>query len=123
MIDFTSTTGQVRLLISDVDEQNQILTDDMIDGFLALAGSPRRAAADALDAIATSEALIGKVIRSQDLSTDGAKVAEALRGHARQLRAQADAEDDALAPLDVAVFEFRPYPTSYGPEAAEFEVL
>jgi hypothetical protein len=55
----------------------------------------RRAAADALDTIATSEVLVSKVIRTQDLSTDGAKVADALRKQAQVLRQQADAADAA----------------------------
>lgn len=120
-IDYTTPTGQLRLLISDVDETNQVLSDDMIDGYLAMWGvttgditasraTVKRAAADALDAIATSEALVSKVIRTQDLSTDGPKTATALRDHAARLRAQADVddEDDDGGYVDVA--EFTPYP-------------
>lgn len=112
-IDYTSPVGKVRLLISDVDENNLVLTDDMINGYLDMhsgEGRVRRAAADALDAIATSEALISKVIRTQDVSTDGAKVADALRKQAATLRAQADAEDDAASDSFAEVLEFVPYP-------------
>jgi hypothetical protein len=118
-IDYTTERGQVRLLTADVDEANLTLDDAMIDGYLALhAGSPskiRRAAADALDAIATSEALVSKVIRTADgRTTDGAKVADALRKHAQQLRAEADQVDEDTAWDDDAsgfgVTEFAPYP-------------
>jgi hypothetical protein len=61
----------------------------------------RRAAADAVDALATSEALISKVIKTEDLQTDGAKLANALIQRAIQLRRQADKEEDALE-LDTA---------------------
>jgi len=119
-IDFTSVRGQVRLLTSDVDETNLVLSDEMIDGYLQLhagrAGQIRRAAADALDAIATSEALIGKVMRTADgRSTDGAKVADALRKHAAGLRTEADAQDEDAAWSDDGAFgvtEFAPYPRS-----------
>jgi hypothetical protein len=94
-IDYETPLGQVRLLISDVNDAEPILTDTHINGFLGLNGeNVRRAAADALDAIASSEALVSKAIRTQDLQTDGAKVADALRKHADRLRAQADAEMD-----------------------------
>ncbi len=112
-IDYNTEVGQVRLLIADVNESNLVLTDDQIDGLLAMEAGVKRAAAAALDAIAVSEVLVSKVIRSQDLTTDGAKVADALRALARQLRGQAD-EDDNAGFLDV--IEFHPYP---GPEATE----
>lgn len=132
-IDYTQATGQVRLLISDVDQQNEILSDDMIAGFLSRYGvaadgptTPRgpvsRAAADALDTIATSEALVGKVIRTGDgLSTNGATVADALRKHAAALRARAleEDEDDGTAGGYFGVAEFQPYPYPAYPEAAE----
>lgn len=134
-ITFTEATGQVRLLISDVDEANFILSDDMIAGYLAgygTAGSgpvlPRgpilRAAADALDAIATSEALVSKVMQTVDgLQTDGAKVANSLRTRADSLRRQADREDgispDGPADAYFGVAAFRPFPSQR--EASEWE--
>lgn len=54
------------------------------------------AAAQALDTIASDEALTSRIIRTQDLSTDGPKTAVVFREHATRLRAQADkAVDDA----------------------------
>jgi hypothetical protein len=100
-IDYAQPLGQVRLLISDVDEANPILDDAQVQGFLAInAGHLRRAAADALDAIADSETLVSKVLKTQDLSTDGAKVADSLRAHADRLRSQAEDDDFAFDIVD-----------------------
>lgn len=65
----------------------------------------KRAAADAIDALANNEALILKKIKTEDLETDGAVVANALRAGARNLRQQADAEDEA----DSAFFDVIPF--------------
>ena len=93
-MDFTTPVGQVRLLISDLSPDEPLLSDDMIRGYLTLAGDNlRRAAAEALDAIASSEVLVSKVIRTQDRATDGAAVAAELRKHAAALRRRADEED------------------------------
>lgn len=94
-IDYDSPLGQVRLLISDVQSgDGQILDDMQILGFLSLNDkNVRRAAADALDAIASSETLVSKVITTQDLQTDGSKVAQSLRNHADRLRSQANSDD------------------------------
>lgn len=105
-IDFNTALGQVRLLAADVNEADYALTDEMVAGYLTRYGltaseSPQghrgavnRAAADMIDAIATSEALIGKVISTVDgLKTDAAKLADSLRKHAASLRAQADKDE------------------------------
>lgn len=65
----------------------------------------KRAAADAIDALANNEALILKKIKTEDLETDGAAVANSLRNGARQLRLQADDEDKA----DSAFFDIIPF--------------
>ena len=92
--DPTTDAGMVRLLLNDVDETREVFTDAEIDAFLSLeGGSIKRAAAQAIDTNASNEALASKVLRTQDLSTDGAKVAAAMREHADRLRAQADDED------------------------------
>ncbi len=118
-IDYTTALGQLRLLISDADETAFILDDAQITGFLAMHGvdatasgtaltDVRRAAADALDAIASSESLVSKKIRTQaGVSTDGPAVAADLRKHAASLRALADESDDGGY---VDVVEFSPYP-------------
>lgn len=69
--------------------QYTILSDDQITSFLTLEGNDvRLAAAQALDTIAVNEALVQKVIKIMDLSTDGAKTAQALRDRAKSLREQ-----------------------------------
>lgn len=114
-IDYTLPLGQVRLLISDVDETNLALEDAMITGYLSInAGSIRRAAADALDAIADSEILISKVIKTLDFATDGASAAGAIRVHAQRLRDQAE-DDDFM--FDIV--DYNPYP--WNPELVNGE--
>lgn len=90
---------KVRVLINDYrpdDPGNVVFTDTEIETFLSLEGGHvKRAAAQATDVIASNEALVLKVIKTQGgLTTDGAKVAAELRKHAVSLRAQADAADD-----------------------------
>lgn len=105
-IDFTTAAGRVRLLLNDVDETAQVFTDAEITAFLALEGdNVKRAAAQAIDTNADNEALASKVLRSQDVQTDGAKVADALRKRATALREQADREEgdagDAVEFIDM----------------------
>lgn len=90
-VDPTTAIGMVRLLTTDVDEEDPLFTDAQISGFLTLeAQNTRLAAAQALDAIARSEALVSKKIRTQDLQTDGPAVAAELRASASELRRQVD---------------------------------
>lgn len=105
-IDFTTDAGRVRLLLNDVDETAFVFTDDEIDAFLALEGdNVKRAAAQAIDTNADNEALASKVLKDHQLSTDGAKVADALRKRAAELRRQADqgdADSDDGAYFDIS---------------------
>lgn len=103
-IDYTAPLGQVRLLISDTDETNLVLTDQMVNGFLGLApgGNVRLAAADALDAIAISEVLVLKVMTTLDVQTDGASLARVLQGRAAQLRQQVADGVDGGGDFDIA---------------------
>lgn len=81
----------VRLLIADTatGPGEQLFRSDQIEDFLGLEGGHvKLAAAQALDSIAVSEVLVSKVIKTQDLSTDGAKVAAELRARAKELRRQ-----------------------------------
>ncbi|MBN6054520.1 hypothetical protein JYK22_21440, partial [Nonomuraea sp. RK-328] len=89
-IDYSTDVGRVRLLIPDTDEQNALLNDPQIDALLDMEGGVKLAAAAALDIIASSEVLVSKVITTQDVSTDGAKVAAELRDRAAELRRQVD---------------------------------
>lgn len=91
----------IRLLINDVDSANAVFQDEELQVFLSLSGDVvLLAAAQALDTIADNEALTSKVIRTQDLQTDGVKVADSLRKRAQALRDQhaaaIDADDDGF---------------------------
>lgn len=115
----TEAQDDVRLLIADTNAATRMFSLRQVSQFLRLnADNVRRAAAQALDVIASNEAMVSKVIRTQDLSTDGAKVAEALRKQAAELRRQADAGegDDDSSGFEIA--EFEPYPAR--PELAEY---
>lgn len=94
-IDFSSDIGLVRLLLNDVDETNLVFSDGEIQAFLTLEGdSVKLAAAQAIDTNATNEALASKVIKDHQISTDGAKLADAMRKHAQSLRDQVAESDD-----------------------------
>lgn len=97
--DVTSDRGKVRLLITDTDENSAIFTDDEIDAFLTMTqidneNEIRLAAAQALDTLASSEALVQKRIKLLDLQTDGPAVAKELRERAKELRRQVEEEFD-----------------------------
>lgn len=87
----------VRTLIPDTeavfgDSGSETLFNDTDIGNFLLAGgnSVLRAAGLACLAIGTSEALISKVIRTQDLQTDGAKLSDAMVKKADLLFRRAD---------------------------------
>lgn len=99
-----TSVGQIRFLIADTAQfdydstgtPRYRLTDPQLEAFSAMAGEGRlyAASANALRTLAANEILIGKVIRTEDLQTDGAKVGDALRLLARELDGRQKAEDD-----------------------------
>lgn len=92
----TTDVGMVRLLLNDVDDDRLVFTDDEINAFLAIeGGNIKRAAAQAIDTNADNEVLASKVLTSQDVQTDGAKLAAAMHARAESLRAQALADEQA----------------------------
>jgi len=92
--DVTTDRGKVRLLITDTDTSDPIFDDTEIDAFLSLNSSNiLYAAAQALDVMAVNEAMVLKVIKLLDLSTNGPAVAASLKAQADSLRAQSDAAD------------------------------
>ena len=120
-----SERGQVRALIPDVEqvdftgegEPSYLFSVAHIASYLSLYGDkiPRsrvkRAAADAITAIAVSEGLISKVITTEDLQTDGSKLANSLLNGAKQLREDANKDDeDAEESFGFEIVDFRPYP-------------
>jgi len=101
---YATAIGQVRLLIPDTEQLDDpgtstvdaayIFSDSQIQAFLSLyTNSVKRAAAQAKLVLATSEALINKVIRTADYNTDGAKLGAELREQSKQLQAEADKDD------------------------------
>lgn len=117
--------NMVRLLIA-APGTDEVFTDAQIDQFLTLEGGRLKlAAARALSVIATNEALVSKVIKDGDLSTDGAKLAAELRAQAKELRDShaaelADTDDNAYfgitnlgAAARVPEFTERPTPPGY----------
>ena len=119
MVDYTTPEGQVRLLIPDVvklvdprdlqAEPEYIFSDGQIAGFLAIErGNIKRAAASAVDVIATDEALVLKVIKTDDKETDGSKLLKELSVRAARLRADADREELGDTVFDLAEFTYDP---------------
>lgn len=106
VLDPTTDTGMVRLLVADTNPDALLLTDPQISALLLMeSGSVKLAAAQALDSIASSEALLSKKIRTQDLSTDGPAVAAELRARATELRRQVETgEGDDTIGLDIVDF-------------------
>ena len=83
---------QIRLLIPDNDT-DQVLDDTEIDAFFDLEGDVRRAAAQALDVIANSDAILYKHTEIMDVVVNAAETAKELRYRAHGLRMQAAARD------------------------------
>lgn len=86
-----------RVLIPDTEavfDGNTLFTDsDIGDYITAGRGSVLRGAGFAMIAIGNSEALISKVISTQDLKTDGAKVSDSFRKAGEAMLKRADEED------------------------------
>lgn len=106
MTDYTTPAGQVRLHTADLDDANPIVSDEIIKGYLAMHDNDvLLAAADVLDAIATTELLLAKKIRTQDLSTDGPAVAAELRKKAAELRERSADASGVSTWFDAVGFE------------------
>jgi hypothetical protein len=96
-IDMSSYIGLVRLRIFDRNPLNPVFQDEDITAVYNTLEreSVKRTAAFFLETIATQQALILKVMKNLQLSTDGAKLADSLQKQAADLRAQADIDDTA----------------------------
>ncbi len=123
--DYQTAIGQVRSLIPDVEllenpadlsaAPEYIFDDATLQAYLALArDNVYRAAAIAVNALATSEALILKVLKSDDRQTDGAKLADSLGRRAQWLDVQADEEDiEVFGGFDIVPYDPRPVHWEY----------
>lgn len=108
-VDPTTPVGQVRLLIPDLDETTPLFTDAQVLAFLTLeAANVRLAAALALETIASNEVMVSKVIRTQDLQTDGSKVSAELRARAASMREQAADTNPDGTPFVGDIVDFDP---------------
>lgn len=134
--DFSTELGQLRALIPDIEQVDfenvgdpaYLFTDAHLNAYLSMYRSAlsttariKRAASDALTAIAVSEALISKVTKTEDLQTDGAKLANALLSAASRLRKDADEEEDKITDDlygGIEIVDFQPYPMDSTPVAA-----
>lgn len=107
VLDPSTPVGMVRLLVPDRDPDALLFTDAEITGFVAIEGGiVKRAAALALETVASNEVMVSKVIKTQDLSTDGAKVSDALLKRAAELRRQVNEDDpDTSGGLDIIDFK------------------
>ena len=122
---YATSIGQVRVLIGDTDAialvppvvgqgEYSWYSDDELAGLLSVfGGSVRRASAQAIRTVAASQALLLKKWSADDLSVDGARVAQVLRELADSLDAQADAEDAAL---DIFAISYPGQIRQYAPE-------
>jgi hypothetical protein len=119
--DYSTSVGQVRLLIPDVEQLENladptaaaayIFNDAQIQAFLTLySNNVKRAAAQAKLVLATSEALINKVIRTADYTTDGAKLGAELRAQAAELKAEADKDEAEDSYEEIAIVSFNTKP-------------
>ena len=114
-MDFTEDQiMDVRTLIPDFeaifgeDEDEYLFEDERIKSFLRTAkGSITRAAGLAMIAVGNSEALIGKVIKTQDLMTDASKLQDKWRASGEALLGRADKEDqmDAFDYFEIVDYE------------------
>jgi hypothetical protein len=108
--DLATDIGRIRVLVPDrptlpdgtPNAEAVIWSDEELGVFLALEGDVLRGAALALERTASDQALLYKVIKTQDLSTDGARLAAELRASAQALRTSAAASEDALGAFDWA---------------------
>ena len=86
-VDTTTTIGKIRTIIRDTQEPpEQVFTDPEIQVFYDLELTIKSASAMALESMASDEALLFKVIKILDLSTNGPAVAAQLMKHAESLR-------------------------------------
>ena len=119
--DYSTAIGQVRLLVPDVEQLSDpanpsadaafLFNDSQITALLALySNNIKRSAAQAKLILATSEALINKVIRTADYTTDGAKLGAELRAQAAELRAEADKDDSEDSYEEISIVSFTTKP-------------
>jgi hypothetical protein len=88
LITFVTAPGDGELV--EISAKTTLLSDDEITDLMGMYSDSdnavKLAAADCLDIIASSEAMIQKRIKNLELETDGPAVAKSLRDHANTIR-------------------------------------
>lgn len=93
-----------------------LISDDQLQAYIDINGDGALfgAAADALLAIATNEALVSKKIRTEDLTTDGPAVAGELRRTADAYRKRQSDADEAADWVDsFEIVDYQNFPESW----------
>lgn len=118
--DGSTPVGQLRVLLKDTERYDYNgdgtnvyrLTDDVLQTFYTICDDKLfLAAAYALRSLAMNEALISKVIRTEDLQTDGAKLSTELRLLAddyEQRQGRLDVEADSADAFEIVDHQY-PY--------------
>lgn len=119
--------GKLRRMIPDAElrpntidwsaDPAYMFSDADLEVYLELArGSVIRASAFALEALGASEAIISKVITTEDLATNGAAMLNAFTQTARYRHAAADkAEEADAAEESFNIVPFQPWPLHFEP--------
>lgn len=120
-----SDIDTVRLLIPDLDADNPAFTDSQITSLLVLTRDRVfLAAALALEIIAADEALIYKIVTTDDLSVNGVTGAsQVLLARAKQLRADQDKADIETSPNEGFQLIFPAQGGAVVPEATAWSCL
>lgn len=88
-----SDRDMVRFLLTDTKPDGVLFQDEELDALLALeSGDVRYAAAQALDTVATNQALLLRSIQTLDIQTDPRAYAAILQENAKRLRELSDSE-------------------------------
>lgn len=95
--DPTTDIGRVRRTLPDKTASVYFWTDEEIQSFLNDEGNWRRASALALETMASDSAMVLLVMKVQNITTDGAKVSDALLKRAAELRKQANIDEAATS--------------------------
>ncbi len=113
--------GKCRLLIPDRVAASAVFQDEELTGFVTLEGDVRRAAALAIETIASDTAATLRYTQTLGLTVDGTKASAELLKRAATLRAQAtEAEARSGTLFDIAEFALPPFGDR---ERLEAEVL
>ena len=92
--------GKVRLNIQDTDTDDAYFTNEEIQVFLTAGGSVLEASARALEALASSKALLARSVKTLNYAKDTRGVADGLLKAAAVLRKQ-DAETAAVGIVEL----------------------